>query len=132
MASLQDYNVHTWQSNYGCLSVNSANRTLPALISRPYLCLDVPSDHVIPLILPSSWNLEATTGLLCFHSWDLSLFCTIGQNRCVGGSIVIAVSLLLAVLSVFLHVSRFDLGRCNARFGPTPDQSVVLPGSRPS
>ena len=132
MASLLNYNVHTWQSNYGCLCVNSANRTLPALMSPPYLCLDVPFDHVIPLLLPSSWNLEATTGLLSLHSWDLSLFCTIGQNRYVGGSIIIAVLLLLAVLSVFLHVSRLDLDRCNARFGPTPDQSVVLPGSRPS
>ena len=43
----------------------------------------------------------------------------------------IAVSLLLTVLSVFLHVSRFDLGRCNARFGPTLDHSVATLGSRP-
>ena len=127
MASLLDYNAHTWKSNYGCL-VYYVNRTLHALISRTYLCPDVPSFRVIPLTLPSSSNDDATIDLLDLHSRICNCFAQPAKRD----MFITAVSLPLVAIWYFLHESHHGLCRCDARFGPTPDNSVVPPGSRPS
>ena len=121
VTSLLDYNAHTWKSNYGCL-VYYVTRTLHALFSRTYLCPDVPSVRAIPLTLSSSWNEEATTGLLDLHSRIYQCSAKPAKTDNVYNSLLLP----LVAICLFLHESFLGLGRCDARFGPTPDNSTRL------